>query len=96
MLTILDDESRINLSIPVALLARLFANQQLCAADLQSLDAESHAILHRLMLSVCAQQLKGDSPQCDACPSQRDCQQSSSWTTSDTKLTPIASSLSLH
>lgn len=70
-----EDSGSLNLAVPVELLARLFAEQQLCAADVVALDRESHQQLHRLILSVCAQQLKGYARQCDACASQATCQQ---------------------
>ncbi len=66
---------RVKVAVPVALLARLIASQQLCAADLQALDSDSHEQLRHLMLSVCAQQLKGESHQCLGCASQALCQQ---------------------
>jgi hypothetical protein len=71
----LNHEERINVSISVDMLAQLFSTQQLCAADLTALDAESHERLRRLMLSVCVNQLKGYGNQCGVCASQGDCQQ---------------------
>lgn len=91
-----NDEPRINLSIPIAVLERLFADQQLCAADLVSLDRESHASLRHLMLSVCAQQLKGYARQCDTCLSQSDCQHSALLTTPHCSLPVTYSSTQLH
>lgn len=70
-----EDSGRLNLAVPVELLARLFATQQLCAADVVALDSASHQQLHRLMLTVCAQQLKGYARQCNGCSSQAICQQ---------------------
>lgn len=75
MADLFQDESRVNVSMPVELLARLMATQQLCAADLKALDAESHANLRRLMLSVCAQQIRGYGRECEGCVSQGYCQQ---------------------
>lgn len=68
-------EPRVNVSMPVELLARLMATQQLCAADLVSLDSESHHTMRRLLLTLCAQQLKGHARACEGCDSQRYCQQ---------------------
>ena len=75
MADLFQDESRVNVSMPVELLARLMATKQLCAADLVSLDSESHHTMRRLLLTLCAQQLKGHAPECEGCLSQSYCQQ---------------------
>jgi hypothetical protein len=90
------DELRVNVSIPVDLLARLMASQQLCAADLKSLDSNSHDALRRLMLTLCAGQLKGDATQCDACDSQAYCQQLSQVNLFDSARNRFISSVSIH
>jgi hypothetical protein len=90
------DELRVNVSIPVDLLARLFSTQQLCAADLTALDAESHASLRRLMLSVCAQQLRGHGLECEGCASQGYCQQMAATPSLDAVTRAWVNSISLH
>lgn len=69
------ESTQVNVAIPIELLAKLMAEGQLCAVDLTALDAPSHQALHRLLLTVCAQKLKGYAPQCDACQAQNQCQQ---------------------
>lgn len=91
-----EDSGSLNLAVPVELLARLFAEQQLCAADVVALDRESHQQLHRLILSVCAQQLKGYARQCDACASQATCQQLSPTSMRDIALVPMNPSIRLQ
>lgn len=49
-----NQESHVNVSISVELLAQLIATGKLCAADLTALDTESQQRLRALMLSVCA------------------------------------------
>ncbi|MBP7900427.1 MAG: hypothetical protein KAZ85_00350 [Gammaproteobacteria bacterium] len=91
-----EDSGSLNLAVPVELLARLFAEQQLCAADVLALDSASHQQLHRLMLTVCAQQLKGAAKQCDACASQATCQQISPTSRRDIALVPMNHSIRLQ
>lgn len=69
-----NQESHVNVSISVELLAQLIATGKLCAADLTALDTESQQRLRALMLSVCAQQLKGFARSCQQCVSQSHCQ----------------------
>jgi hypothetical protein len=90
------DELRVNVSIPVDLLARLFSTQQLCAANLTALDTESHASLRRLMLSVCAQQLRGHGLECEGCASQGYCQQMASTPSLDAVTKVWVNSISVH
>lgn len=69
------ESTQVNVAIPIELLAKLMAEGQVCAVDLTALDAPSHQALHRLLLTVCAQKLKGYAAQCDACQAQNQCQQ---------------------
>ncbi len=96
MSVVVDDEHRINVSIPINVLASLFSAQHLCAADLLSLDSESHASLRCLMLSMCAQNLKGFAKQCQGCASQGYCQQVSNLNVLERGCASSPSSVRLH
>lgn len=69
------ESTHVNVAVPIELLASLMAEGHVCAVDLTALDAPSHQALHRLLLTVCAQKLKGYARQCDACTAQNQCQQ---------------------
>lgn len=89
-----NQESHVNVSISVELLAQLIATGKLCAADLMALDTESQQRLRALMLSVCAQQLKGFARSCQQCVSQSHCQQLASEPIQEKPLS--AQMVSLH
>lgn len=70
-----DETQRINVSIPVALMIKLFESNQLCAADLSALDADAHRIIRSMLLDVCARKLKSQSKHCGQCALKAHCGQ---------------------
>lgn len=90
------ESTQVNVAIPIELLAKLMAEGQVCAVDLTALDAPSHQALHRLLLTVCAQKLKGYAAQCDACQAQNQCQQMAQFGLAESKRVAQPASWQLH
>ncbi len=67
---------QVNVSVDVALLAKLIESEQLCAADVTPLDREAHEAIRHVLLAVCARKLRGHAAACTQCAAQSFCQQS--------------------